>query len=182
MIVNGPEDGTEFPIVRGPVRIGSDASSAVVIRLDPSVRQHHALATVVSDGYRIRRTGGAPVYVDDKRAGMLFSRIARSGSLVQVGHTLLCVECAPGGLASRRRGTVSESDLGWAVQQGVRILVTCSRVGASFGGKLLAGLLRRWYLFAAGAVLLFFLVPGFKYRAIGIFYYLKYHIPHLFSR
>ena len=44
---------------------------------------------------------------------MIRSRIVRTGGCVQVGSTLLTLECSPDGLASRSRGMVHESDFAW---------------------------------------------------------------------
>lgn len=119
VIINGPEDGTEYPVVRAPFYIGSDSTCPVQVRLDMDVDEHHALVTVVSDGYRVRKTARKPVFVDDKHAGGLRSRIVRNGGTIQVGNTLIAVDCSPDGLARRSRGIVYESDLGWAVQTGL---------------------------------------------------------------
>ena len=68
VVINGPEDGTEHPVVRAPFHIGRDPSCAAGVSLDTGVRPFHALVTVVADGYRVRRNDGAPVFVDGKRA------------------------------------------------------------------------------------------------------------------
>lgn len=127
VIINGPEDGTEFPVVRAPFHIGSDSTCPVQIRLDMNVEELHALVTVVSDGYRVRRTSRSPVFVNGKRTGSLLSRIVRNGGTVQIGNTLLAVDCSPDGLARRSRGIVYESDLGWAIQAGARNTVRFAR-------------------------------------------------------
>lgn len=113
-IVNGPEDGTRFPIGRTPVDMGSDGSCGIFIALDNDVKRFHARVTVVSDGYRIRRLGGAgPVHVNGKRAGLIRSRIVRHAGVVRVGNTELCLLAAPEGLASRSYGLPTESDAAW---------------------------------------------------------------------
>lgn len=115
-VVNGPEDGTEFPIMRTPVDIGSDAGCGIFLRLDPEVRHVHARVTVVAEGYRIRRVGNNGVWVNGRRAGIMRSRIARNGDVVRIGGTDLCFVAAPEGLASRSYGLPHESDLGWALR------------------------------------------------------------------
>lgn len=115
-IVNGPEDGTEFPVTRTPVDIGADPGCGVLIQCDKSVQRFHARVTVVSEGYRIRKLHGGPIYVDGRRAGALRSRIARNNSLITVGGTELMLRCAPDGLASRSHGLPTESDLGWTLR------------------------------------------------------------------
>ena len=115
-IVNGPEDGTEFPLSRTPVDVGADTHCAVFVRLDPDVRPVHARITVVAEGYRVRRLGNGAVWVDGRRAGLVRSRVVRNGGIVRVGNTELCFCAAPGGLASRSYGMPSESDLGWVIR------------------------------------------------------------------
>lgn len=163
VVVNGPEDGAEFPVMRAPFYIGQDPSCAINIRLDTGVREYNALVTAVSEGYRVRRMDRSPVYVDGRRAGLFRSRIVRSGGSVQVGNTLLFLECSPDGLARRSHGIVSESDFGWAIQQGL--------VGVVRGtGRLINGALRifgrlltSWMALFAMAILLYFFWPWFHY-------------------
>lgn len=152
-IVNGPEDGTEFPISRSPFHIGSDPRCLVHVALDESVAPHHAYVTVVEDGYRVRAAeASAALYVDGKRVGGVRSRVVRHGGLIQVGSTLICVECAPDGLASRSRGLVSESDAAYVIRHtlghGLRAAADlCRRLGWT-----LIALLRRplvWTVLAA---------------------------------
>lgn len=115
-IVNGPEDGTEFPITRTPQDIGADTHCSVFVRLDPDVRRVHARITVVAEGYRVRKVGNGAVWVDGRRVGLVRSRIVRQGGIVKVGNTELCCCTAPDGLASRSYGLPQESDLGWALR------------------------------------------------------------------
>ncbi len=70
-IVNGPEDGMAFPVTRSPIAIGVDPGCNVQVRLDADVVRVHARAMAVAEGYRIRRTGPKPVWVDGKRAWAL---------------------------------------------------------------------------------------------------------------
>jgi hypothetical protein len=123
-VINGPGDGTEYPVTRTPVDVGSDPECVVLIQCDRRVDQFHARVTVVSEGYRVRHLHGGPVYVDGKRAGKFHSRIARSGSVVQVGDTELLLQCTPDGLASRSRGLPQESDVGWAVRSLLPVLLS----------------------------------------------------------
>lgn len=174
IVVNGPEDGTEFPLVRGPVQIGRSPSCAVNIRLDENVRDVHALVTAVSDGYRVRRLAEAPVYVDGRRAGMFWSRIVRSGGYLQVGQTLLALECAPDGLASRSLGLASENDVAWTLRQLVKgswrlalgvIRFVLRVAGPRFG---------KWALFAIVFGALYVLWPAFHnvvWRTYWAIYY-----------
>lgn len=161
VVVNGPEDGAEFPVVRAPFSIGSDFSSAVNLRLDSAVRDFNALVTVVSEGYRVRRTDRSPVYVDGRRAGMFRSRIVRSGGTIQVGHTLLLLECSSDGLASRSRGIVSEGDFGWAMQHGLVALFrgTVRLLGGV--ARKVSRLLSSWLALIALFFLLYLFWPWF---------------------
>ncbi len=181
-VVNGPEDGAVFSLTRSPFDVGSDPGCAVHLQFDQTVRPIHARATVVSDGYRIRRLKGWPVFVNGKRAGAVRSRVVRHGDIVQVGGTQLCLQCAPGGLAGRSHGMVHESDLGWALR-----LCFASVTGAL--GKM-ARLLRRMLgktfvlaLVVAGVlVLVGFFRPWWVSNAIGMaVYWFRlgwYHITH----
>ena len=115
-IVSGPEDGTEFPILRVPFDIGLDPACAVNIRLDQAVEPMHAQVTVVSEGYRIRSMGGGKLWVNGKRVGTVRSRIARNGDVLKAGNTELCLVTAADGLASRSHGVATESDGAWVLR------------------------------------------------------------------
>ncbi len=162
VVINGPEDGTEFPVVRAPFHIGSDPSCAVNLRLDDAVRELHVLVSAVSDGYRIRRNDAAPVYVNGKRAGMFRSRVVRSGGKIQVGNTLLCIECSPDGLASRSHGVVTQSDLGWVVTQSIRGMFRLCKGILKFTTKVFGRLLGSWVTIGACLVLLYLTWPMFR--------------------
>lgn len=159
-VVNGPEDGTEFPLGRAPFTIGSDAGCVVILSLDSDVEEVHARATSASDGYRIRRCTSSPVSVNGRRVGMMRSRVLRSGGYLKVGHTELVLECAPDGLASRSRGIVSESDAVWAVRKGALGL---ARLSAKFFVVVPRTLFRHWKLtILLVMVLLYFFMPSFR--------------------
>jgi len=117
VVVNGPEDGAEFPVTKGQVVFGSEPGCTVSVRLDETVAATHARATVVSDGYLIRASGPSAVYVNGRRAGLVFSRIVRHGGRVQLGGTMLVCRCAPEGLACRSRGIRHANDLAWALRK-----------------------------------------------------------------
>ena len=179
-VINGPEDGTEFVITRTPVFIGQDHSCAVNVRLDTSVRPCHARVTVVSDGYRIRSADGAPVYVDGKRAGVIRSRVLRPGGQVQVGSTLLALDCSPDGLASRSRGIVAESDLAWAIQQATTKVFQTGRSILRFAFAMLGRILNHWkFCTIVVLVLLFLLVPQFRIRVQMVFGFLRGYLSHV---
>jgi len=163
VVINGPEDGTEFPIVRAPFHIGHDASCAVNIRLDDAVRDFHVLVSSVSDGYRIRRNDDWAVYVNGKRAGMFRSRIVRSGGQIKVGNTLLCIECAPDGLASRSHGIVTQNDLGWAVSQGACGLFFLGKGMARLMTRVFGRLIGSWVGIGALFIFLYATWPAFRY-------------------
>jgi hypothetical protein len=166
-VVNGPEDGATFPIVRGPFHIGSDPLNAVHISLDDDVAANQALVSVVSDGYRVRRVGRAPVYVDGRSAGYVRSRVVRDGGVVRVGNTELMLAAAPDGLARRSRGAVGQSDAAYAVQQTGRLAVRVARGVLSLGGYLLAQLLSHWWLVLAILVAMYFTWPAFHWQVRG---------------
>jgi hypothetical protein len=162
VIINGPEDGTEFPIVRAPFHIGSDATCPVQVRLDMDVDGVHALITVVSDGYRVRKTARKPVFVNDKHTGSLKSRIVRNGGTIQVGNTLIAVDCSPDGLARRSRGIVYESDLGWAVQTGFRNALRLGRRLVIFIFDFVRRIVTSWLTIVSILVLLLIFWPSFR--------------------
>ncbi|MBI4558426.1 MAG: hypothetical protein HY706_12665 [Candidatus Hydrogenedentes bacterium] len=164
IVVNGPEDGTEHPIVRTPLYLGQDSTCAVQIRLDTSIQGLSALVTAVSEGYRVRRMDMTPIFVDGKRAGRFRSRIVRSGGYVQVGNTLLCMECVPDGLASRSHGIVSESDVGWLFQHFVRRFFGLFRALLGFVTGIFTRILTSGMGIFAILVLLYFFWPAFHYR------------------
>ena len=117
VVANGPEDGAEFPVTKGSFELGSSPDCQVSVRLDESIAEKHARATVVSDGYLIRSCGPSPVYVNGRRAGLMFSRIVRQGGRVQIGGTMLVCRCAPEGIARRSRGIRQTSDLVWGTRR-----------------------------------------------------------------
>lgn len=121
-IINGPEDGTEFPISRAPLIIGSDRSCEVNVRLDEAVQRYHARLTAVGDGYRVRKIHGGNLAVNGKTAGVIRSRVLREGNVLTVGNTELYLRCAPDGLARRSRGLPVENDIVWTVRVLVRKL------------------------------------------------------------
>jgi len=116
LVVNGPEDGTEFPIARSPFYIGADSTCVVNPRLDSAIAEQHGMVSVVSEGYVIRSVKNARIFVDGRKVGALRSRVVRPGSYLQVGNTLLCLECVPDGLSSRSHGVGSISDLRFALR------------------------------------------------------------------
>ncbi|MBI1317807.1 MAG: FHA domain-containing protein [Candidatus Hydrogenedens sp.] len=141
-IINGPEDGTEFPIARAPFDLGSDPGCGVSIRLDDTVPRFHARITVVAGGYRVRRISDTALFVNGSRVGRVRSRIVRAKDVITAGRTELCVRLAEGGLASRSYGLPTESDASWAVRVAFRNLSRLfRRVFGLFRGGLLSKLL-----------------------------------------
>jgi hypothetical protein len=107
---------------------------------------------------------------------MVWSRVVRSGGQVQIGHTLLCLECTPDGLASRSHGMVTESDLAWAVTQGARGLFQLSASLVRLVTKLFGKLLGSWLTVGAILVLLYLSWPQFRHVAQRLFYQLYYRV------
>lgn len=124
-VINGPEDGVEFPIIRTPIDAGADPLCALNLCLDQKIADHHARITVVSEGYRVRRLDKAPVWVNGEPAGMVYSQILRPGNILKLGDTELILRCSPDGLAMRSRGVSTEEDLVWAVKL-VRKRIGCA--------------------------------------------------------
>ena len=166
-VINGPEDGAEFSIVRAPFTIGSADSCFVNIRLDSEVSGIRAEGNAVEDGYSIRSMSKAPVYVNGKKAGRFHSKVLRAGQLLKVGATELVLECAQGGLASRSKGIKPRGD-------SARFAKSLFSGGFARGAMLLTrayayirrfmwGVLKRWkFTIIAALVLGFFFVPGFR--------------------
>jgi len=171
-VLNGPEDGAAFAITRVSFHIGSDPSCVVPIRMDGSVHRFNALVTAVSDGYRVRRLGGAPVFADGKRAGKILSRILRPGSVLRVGDTELLLQCSPGGLASRSRGLPMQNDAVWAL----RLLLENLGVMAAWILQFILQMRGRMRWFLAGLVFggltLWYFRPSWAAPIIDLGYYL----------
>lgn len=179
VIVNGPEDGSAFPITQKRFHVGQEPGSHVTIRLDQAVSPFHAEVSVVSEGYRFRAVGSAPVFVRNKKAGLLRSRIARHGDTVRVGHTLLFVECSPDGLASRSRGLRLENDaaylakaFGWELSRGA-----LSFLQFFFGS--VRRLLGSWLGISMVLVVLYFLWPAFHWRVNYAAWYVSQWTAHI---
>ena len=119
-VANGPEDGTEFPITRSPIDLGTEQSCGVYLHFEASHPRQHARVTAVSDGYRIRCLGRGEISVDGKKAGLLRSRVVRDGGIVRVGSTELCLVIAPDGVARRSRGLPTESDAVWFARYAIK--------------------------------------------------------------
>jgi hypothetical protein len=134
-IINGPEDGTEFPINRAPLIIGSDMSCEVNVRLDEAVQRYHARLTAVGDGYRVRKIHGGNLAVNGKSTGVIRSRVLREGSILTVGNTEFYLRCAPDGLARRSRGLPVENDVVWTLRVlGRKLWAAAWWVGTLSGG------------------------------------------------
>lgn len=163
VVVNGPEDGAEFPVVRAPFHIGHDSGCTVTLRLDKGIEDFHALVSVVSDGYRIRRARDKAIYVNGRPAGALKSQIVRDGGMVQLGQTLLILDCSPDGLARRTRGIASDSDLVWAVREGAKHAWAFLRNAAIGLFRLARRIVTSWMALLAIAVVLYIAWPQFRW-------------------
>jgi hypothetical protein len=160
VIVNGPQDGTEFPIIRAPFDLGRDRSCTVHIDLDSSVQPLHARVSAVPKGYRIRNCGAGSVFVDAKRVRSYRSRVVRSRGLVQVGHTLLMVRCAPDGLAARSHHVIGQSDLIWLGQHALHEVFLALRSVCLWLYRLICRVLSSWMGVCAVLVLLYIFWPA----------------------
>lgn len=159
-IVNGPEDGTEFPISRAPVIVGMDIGCDVNVRLDAQVERFHARLTTVPDGYRVRKIGGGKLLVGGKRVGVFRSRVLRNGTILAVGNTEFCLRCTPEGLAKRSRGVPTESDLFWAVQTFAKRAFDLLRVLVQRPESALVRFLRTLAMLYIGAAVAGYFWPG----------------------
>lgn len=172
-VINGPEDGAAFTITRVPCDIGSDPSCTVNLTTDRAVRPVHARITAAGDGYRVRCTDGAAVRVNGRRAGSLRSRIVRTGGILQVGDTFLCLQCVPGGLASRSHGISTDNDLLWAVRLLLGKLLLLCRIGWRSLRRLFNNTLSMFITALVILVLLSYFFPDLRYRLMEWFYYLR---------
>jgi hypothetical protein len=167
-VINGPEDGTAFAIAHRSFAIGADGDCAVAIRLDRLVREVHARAEVVSEGYRFRSAAGARVFVNGRPVGTFRSRVARHGDIVRAGGTELVLSCAPEGLAGRSRGLRRQSDWMWAVRAGSQHIVGGFRPSIRIFRGAVSLALRRWmWCVVLGAVILYACSPQFR-AALGL--------------
>ncbi len=176
VVVNGPEDGTEFPVVRVPFHIGHDSGCTVTLRLDRGIEDFHALVSVVSDGYRIRKARDKAIFVDGRPAGTLKSRIVRDGGMVQVGQTLLILDCSPDGLARRTRGIASDSDIVWAIHEGATHLWSFLKNAASTLFRIVRRIVTSWTAMLALGVLLYIACRPFRMGLQYAFWWVWYRI------
>jgi len=171
-VLNGPEDGTEFPISRAPVIVGMDLDCDVNVRLDESIEPLHARLTAVPDGYRVRKIRGGRLLVGGKRAGVFRSRVLRDGGILQVGNTEFCLKCAPDGLAKRSRGLPAESDLFWTLRTGGTRLFGVLRRAFQRPRGGLGRLVRFLFVLFVGAMAFGYFWPGTarQVRGYAIYY------------
>lgn len=116
IVLNGPQDGTEFPIGAPAIEIGQDNSCTVNLQLDQNVQPVHAIATAMGTGYTIRANTNAPVFVEGKKATRFKSRVIRPGEIMRVGYTDLLLECSPDGMSGRSEGIPLQNDFAWAAK------------------------------------------------------------------
>ncbi|MCC6795672.1 MAG: hypothetical protein IT366_11195 [Candidatus Hydrogenedentes bacterium] len=180
VVVNGPEDGAEFPIVRAPFHIGHDGGCAVTLRLDKGIEDFHALVSVVSDGYRIRKARDKAIYVDGYPAGTLRSRIVRDGGMVQIGQTLLILDCSPDGLARRAHGISTDSDIVWAASEGFAHIAKLVKGTARFVFNIVRRIVTSWTAMVAIAFLLYVFYVPFRWRVQWVLQWAWLHITSLF--
>lgn len=173
-VLNGPEDGTQFPVARTPIDIGTDPSCGIALRLDGTVNPHHARLTAVSDGYRVRSLGSGRVRVNGKSAGAMRSRVIRSGGILEVGNTQFYLQSASDGLASRSRGLVSESDFAWAVGRFFRRLALMVRLTIRIVQSVPAKLMKHWFAVLVVVGIVAFFKPEFRdWLQVQIPYYFR---------
>lgn len=178
-VINGPEDGTSFALAHRSFAIGASEDCAVMIRLDRLVREVHARAEVVSEGYRLRSARGATLFVNGRPVGTIRSRVARHGDIVRAGGTELVVNCTADGLAQRSRGIRRRSDLFWAGRAAIRSVAAASRSIGDVAGCVARLAWRRWiWWIVLGGVILYLSSPQFRTamstlaaraRTIGLF-------------
>ncbi len=182
VVIDGPEDGTQFPIVRTPLYAGSDAGCQANLRLDTAIHPYHAIVTAVSGGYRVRSAKGYPVYVNGKRAGIVRSRILRPGGELRVGHTTLTVDLAPDGLARRTRQALHDSDLGWAIRKFSTLLGKNTWSWAKGMGYTLGQAATNWKFIALAAGLGYVFYPPFQRFVNSVLLHIHYRTTYPLSQ
>ncbi len=145
-VLNGPEDGTEFALTNRAFSIGAENQCAVNIRLDRLVREVHARAEVISEGYRLRSARGAKLFVNGQAVGAIRSRVAKHGDILRAGGTELVLSCRAEGLAGRSRGLRRQSDWLWTLRETWRV--------GSYAVRSVMGVMRGSVRFARRHVLL----------------------------
>lgn len=153
-VINGPEDGTEFSLTHRGFAIGAEGNCAVNIRLDQLVREVHARAEVISEGYRFRSANGARLFVNGRPVGAIRSRVAKHGDVLRVGGTDLVLTCGAEGLAGRSRGLRRQSDWLWAARQSIGFITGASSTLGRFIGNVTGFAHRHWLVAAAVAFLI----------------------------
>ena len=181
-IINGPEDGTEFPIARAPFDVGMDPACMVNVRLDRDVKLQHAQVTVVADGYRIRALNKSKVWVNGKRTGTFRSRVVRNGDTLRVGSTLLRLVTASDGLASRSKGLATESDMAWGLKFFLSRLALFFRVAFRSLGGFTGGWIRKIIFLVVLIAIISYFFPGFYQTLKYWFEYLRWFIWNTLHR
>ena len=161
MIINGPQDGIEYPMTERTLAVGSESGTGIQVTLDSAVALRHAAVTPVGNGYRIRSLCNRLVSVGGKKAGRIKSRILRHGDILKVGHTELVLECSVDGLASRSEGISFENDIVWVVRHFGKRFSLIGYHGMRYLGRIPYFLMKHWFLTAAAvSYLLYQYVPA----------------------
>lgn len=177
-IINGPEDGSAYPVTRVPCHVGADPECMLHIATDPEVRRLHARVTAASGGYRFRLAEGELLEVNGRRAGRLVSRIARAGDIVRAGNTFLVVKCVSEGLANRSRGIAPDSDLAFALGLVPRRLRLGARMAWRVVKRLCGNMLSLLITVLALLALLSFFLPGLRYTVAYYLYVARDYLAY----
>ena len=169
-IINGPEDGSSFPLVRVPAYLGASAECAVQVATDPAILPKHVCITAASSGFRLRLVEGDGVLVNGRRAGRVFSRIAREGDVIRVGNTYLVLRTSPEGLARRSLGIAPDSDFLFMLGKLGRVVRLLLRMLFRTARGVFSNVLSMVITLLVIAVLLSFFIPGLK-TWIGYYLY-----------
>ncbi len=173
-VINGPEDGNLYPIVKPPCFVGSDISCGVQIRLDRSVQGRHVMLTPANGGYRVRCLTTVPAFVNGRRVGQFHSLVLCPGGELRVGYTTLTLKAPADGLAQRFRGVDLHGDLSWTL----RLIGSTTRSAVSGVVSLLTtifgGLLRHWKIaIPLGLVIGYAFVPPVRNLILWAIYYIR---------
>jgi hypothetical protein len=149
MIINGPQDGLEYPITERMLAVGSEMGAGIQVTLDSAVALRHASVAPVGNGYRVRSLCNKLVSVGGKNAGRIKSRILRHGDILKVGHTELVLECSVDGLASRSEGINFENDVLWAVRHFGKRVSIVGYHGLRHLSRIPYFMMRHWFITGA---------------------------------
>jgi len=181
-VINGPQDGIDYPLTERIIAIGSEAGTGIQVSLDSLIQPRHAAVTPVGNGYRVRGLCNRIVTVGGKKAGRLKSRILRHGDILKIGHTELVLECSVDGLASRSEGISFENDVVWAIRHFGKRISLLGYHGMRYLGRIPYFMMRHWFLSSAAiGYLLYQNVPAARNLGYSAIHFMRTLIASVFG-